>query len=459
MRRFFQIGSQCLIDLGIVLCLYSGQVVAQAGEVIPVSGDTKYVHDPSIIKEGDTWYLFGTASGPSRDGELPIRCSKDLHEWKKCGNVFNHIPEWIEKESPKTKELWAPDISYFNGEYHLYYAFSVFGKNTSGIALLTNKTLNSKSPDFRWVDHGLILQSRVEDDFNAIDPNIVLDHGQPWLSFGSFWTGIKMRKIDAKTGLVASDDNKLYSLAQRQRPPNPPPNPPGLPGDWQAIEAPFIVQHGDYFYLFVSFDLCCRGTKSSYKTMVGRSNGYIESQTGWCGGCSARHISAKLSRPEGDVYVSLHVEQDNDTTPAWAEIVIVEMKPMDSGLVMVNADSLASDISRTGHASVYGISFDTGKADVKPESVGTLEEIAKLLQKSAQLKLYVVGHTDNVGNLASNQDLSQRRADAVAQLLSAKYGVLAARLRAIGDGPSAPVASNDSEEGRAKNRRVELVKQ
>jgi outer membrane protein OmpA-like peptidoglycan-associated protein len=188
-------------------------------------------------------------------------------------------------------------------------------------------------------------------------------------------------------------------------------------------------------------------------------NGYIEGQTGWCGGCSARHISAKLSRPEGDVYVSLHVEQDNDTTPAWAEIVIVEMKPMDSGLVMVNADSLASDISRTGHASVYGIYFDTGKADVKPESDGTLEEIAKLLQKSAQLKLYVVGHTDNVGNLASNQDLSQRRADAVAQLLSAKYGVLAARLRAIGDGPSAPVASNDSEEGRAKNRRVELVKQ
>src|SRR5580700_8914363 len=87
MRRFLQIGSQCLIDLGIVLSLYSGQVGAQAGEVIPVSGDTKYVHDPSIIKEGDTWYLFGTASGPNRDGELPIRCSKDLHEWKMCGNA------------------------------------------------------------------------------------------------------------------------------------------------------------------------------------------------------------------------------------------------------------------------------------------------------------------------------------------------------------------------------------
>lgn len=271
MQRFLQLGTQCLLDSVIVLSLYTGQITAQAGEVIPVSGDTKYVHDPSIIQEGDTWYLFGTASGPNRDGELPIRCSKDLHEWKKCGNVFDHIPRWIEKESQQTKELWAPDISYFNGEYHLYYAFSVFGRNTSGIALLTNKTLDPKSPDFRWVDHGLVLQSRVEDDFNAIDPNIVLDHGQPWLSLGSFWTGIKMRKIDAKTGLLASDDNKLYSLAQRKQPPNPPPNPPGLPGDWQAIEAPFIVQYGGYFYLFVSFDLCCRGTKSSYKTMAGRS--------------------------------------------------------------------------------------------------------------------------------------------------------------------------------------------
>ena len=135
----------------------------------------EYVHDPSIAKDGDTWYLFGTANGQIRDGELPIRCSQDLRVWKRCGNVFDKVPDWIKKESPATKELWAPDISYFNGEFHLYYAFSVFGKNTSGIALLTNKTLNPKSPDFHWVDHGLVLRSRLEDDFNAIDPNLVLD--------------------------------------------------------------------------------------------------------------------------------------------------------------------------------------------------------------------------------------------------------------------------------------------
>jgi arabinan endo-1,5-alpha-L-arabinosidase len=245
---------------------------ANTPQVVKVEGDVEYTHDPSIAKDGDTWYLFGTANGPVRDGELPIRCSQDLHTWKRCGVVFEKVPEWIKKESPATKELWAPDISFFNGEYHLYYAFSVFGKNTSGIALLTNKTLNPKSADFHWVDHGLVLRSLAEDDFNAIDPNLVLDDkGQPWLSFGSFWTGIKMRRIDAKTGLLSSEDSKTYSIATRKRPDNPPPNPPGLPGNWQAVEAPFIVRHGGFYYLFVSFDLCCRGTKSNYKTMVARS--------------------------------------------------------------------------------------------------------------------------------------------------------------------------------------------
>jgi arabinan endo-1,5-alpha-L-arabinosidase len=247
-------------------------LAAQAPQAFKLDGDVEYTHDPSLAKDGDTWYLFGTANGPNRKGELPIRCSQDLHHWRLCGSVFEKIPDWITQQSPATKELWAPDISYFNGEFHLYYALSVFGKNTSGIALLTNKTLNPSSPDFHWVDRGLVLRSRLEDDFNAIDPNLVIDEkGQPWLAFGSFWSGIKMRQIDPKTGLLSATDTKLYSLASRKRPQNPPPNPPGLPGDWQAVEAPFIVRHGDYFYLFVSWDLCCRGTKSNYKTMVGRS--------------------------------------------------------------------------------------------------------------------------------------------------------------------------------------------
>jgi len=170
-----------------------------------------------------------------------------------------------------------------------------------------------------------------------------------------------------------------------------------------------------------------------------------------------RYLAAKMTRAVGDVYVALWVYDSSFDLKTF--LAVVEVKPMETGLVTVNAASLASDITRTGHASVYGIYFDTGKADVKPESDATLKEIAKLLQQDAKLKLYVVGHTDNVGMLASNMDLSKRRGDAVVAALATKYGVPGARLSAQGDGPTAPVSSNDTEEGRAKNRRVELVKQ
>ena len=205
--------------------------------------------------------------------QLSIRCSSDLKAWKHCGQVFDSVPAWIQKASPATKDLWAPDISYFNGKFHLYYAYSSFGVNRSGIALATNETLDPQSPRYHWTDEGLVLESRETDNFNAIDPNIVLDQrGQPWMSFGSFWSGIKMRRIDLATGKLSNADVKLYSLASRVKPENAAPPKPGLPADWQAIEAPFVVRHGDFYYLFVSFDLCCRGTMSTYRTMVGRSH-------------------------------------------------------------------------------------------------------------------------------------------------------------------------------------------
>ncbi len=225
-----------------------------------------------MAREGDTYYVFATTTG-RQGGQLPIRCSQDLHEWKMCGYVFDRIPEWIQKASPATRGLWAPDISYFHGEYHLYYAYSAFGVNTSGIALATNQTLDPHSPKYHWQDRGLVLKSTRADDFNAIDPNIVLDKkGRPWLSFGSFWSGIKMRPIDPATGKPSTVDTKLYSLASRAKPADAAPARPGLPPNWEAIEAPFIVRHGRYFYLFVSFDLCCRGTRSTYRIMVGRAS-------------------------------------------------------------------------------------------------------------------------------------------------------------------------------------------
>jgi arabinan endo-1,5-alpha-L-arabinosidase len=264
----------CIAAVVLSLSLGPGPRAADEPRAFRVEGDVVGAHDPSIIKEGDTWYLFTTTPPDSKTpGQFPIRCSKDLIHWKACGYVFSEVPAWIKQRSPKTKELWAPDISFFDGKFHLYYAYSAFGVNTSGIALLTNKTLNPQSPDNHWADEGLVLQSRAEDDFNAIDPNLILDKkGQVWLSFGSFWSGIKMRKLDRKTGKLSAEDRKIYSLATRSKPERFDPPKPGLPPDYQAIEAPFIVHHGDYYYLFVSFDLCCRGTKSSYRTMVGRSH-------------------------------------------------------------------------------------------------------------------------------------------------------------------------------------------
>jgi len=127
--------------------------------------------------------------------------------------------------------------------------------------------------------------------------------------------------------------------------------------------------------------------------------------------------------------------------------------------VVANAEAMGNDINATGHVSIYGIYFDTGKSEIKPESDAAISEIAKLLKNNGALKLYVVGHTDNVGSFDSNMKLSKERADAVAKALSDKYGIAAARLKPYGVASLSPITSNDTEDGKSKNRRVELVKQ
>lgn len=180
----------------------------------------------------------------------------------------------------------------------------------------------------------------------------------------------------------------------------------------------------------------------------------------WSWPAGHRYLSAKAPKSTGDVYVSLHIGQWSNLSRGTSLVLyVIEAKPMEGDLVKVDAASLASDITAQGHSSVYGIYFDTGKAEIKPESESTLAEIAKMLQEQPGLKLLVVGHTDNVGALAGNMDLSKRRAEAVVQALTTRHGVSAARLSGQGAGPLAPVASNKTEEGRAKNRRVELVEQ
>jgi OmpA-OmpF porin, OOP family len=159
------------------------------------------------------------------------------------------------------------------------------------------------------------------------------------------------------------------------------------------------------------------------------------------------------------------VQKDGKET--WVEVrsfatlyrlTIVEREIMKQE-VLANAEAMGNDINNTGHVPVYGILFDSGKSEIKPESDSALEQIAKLLKDNAALKLYVVGHTDNIGTIDANMKLSKDRADAVLNALVTKYGIEAARLRSFGVASLSPVASNDNEEGRQKNRRVELVKQ
>jgi len=255
------------IKFFLVSLLASAASTAAEPNLLSLSGDFG-THDPAIIKQGDTYYLFCTG-GRRRRNIVPIRVSKDLKTWTRAGHVLDELPAWVADEVPKARNAWAPDISFFNGKYHLYYSLSSFGVNESAIGLATNVTLDPADPAYKWNDEGLVVRSRTgEDDFNAIDPNIVVeDDGKVWLNWGSFWGGIMMRRIDPDTGKPSSEDTKLYRLASRERADQH--QTPPVEG---AIEAPFIVRHGDHWYMFVSWDFCCRGARSNYKVVVGRSS-------------------------------------------------------------------------------------------------------------------------------------------------------------------------------------------
>lgn len=223
------------------------------------------VHDPVMIKEKERYYLFCTGNGVS------VFSSKDMKNWRREMPVFSKPPEWVPKALPNFRgnSMWAPDISYHNGKYYLFYAVSAFGKNTSCIGLAVNKTLDSASADFRWEDKGKIIQSVPgRDMWNAIDPNLVFDAAQtPWLTFGSFWEGMKMVKLNPDLTAVAQPE-QWYTVAKRPREFTAPDSSAGN----AAIEGPFVFRKGDYYYLFVSWDYCCRGERSDYKVVVGRSN-------------------------------------------------------------------------------------------------------------------------------------------------------------------------------------------
>ena len=230
-----------------------------------LTGNTWPVLDPSIIHAGSTWYAFSTdVVGSGSSTHLPIRCSQDKLNWTVCGSVFpGSIPTWVSSAAPGSTGLWAPDASFFNGEYHVYYSASKIGSQQSVIGLATNTTLDQSDRAYRWVDRGPVLASHAGDDFNALDPNVLVDEdGRVWLTYGSYWSGIKQREIDPASGLLSTSNTTRYDLATR----------PGVPGN--PIEGASLVHHGEYYYLFVSVDYCCEQhtSQDNYKQAVGRSS-------------------------------------------------------------------------------------------------------------------------------------------------------------------------------------------
>ena len=210
-----------------------------------------FVHDPStIVKCKDDYWLFATGMG------LDSWRSRNLIHWERGPHVFTAPPAWVRDVVPDQKgHFWAPDVIALNGRYCVYYAVSKFGKRTSAIALVTNPSLDPTDPAYHWTDGGIVVQTTEASDYNAIDPSVFRDSdGRLWLALGSFWSGIKLIELDPATGRRIAPDSKMYSLAWHQ-----------------SIEAACLCRHGDWYYLFVNWGICCRGVKSTYEVRVGRS--------------------------------------------------------------------------------------------------------------------------------------------------------------------------------------------
>lgn len=208
------------------------------------------VHDPStIVRCGKQSWFFSTGPG------IKSFSSPDLVNWTEGPSVFKTFPAWHESLIPGNRGyLWAPDVVQRAGRYWLYYSVSTFGKNTSAIGLVSTPTLDPADPRYAWKDEGVVISSKRSDDFNTIDPAVHVDKaGKVWLTFGSFWSGIQLLEIDPATGM-AKKDAKPKRIAWNQQ-----------------IEAPAIIRHGDYHYLFVNWGLCCKGINSTYEIRVGRS--------------------------------------------------------------------------------------------------------------------------------------------------------------------------------------------
>ena len=211
------------------------------------------VHDPSTIARcKDEYWIFCTGRG------TPSFRSRDLVTWDRGPQTFTQPPAWAAEAVPGNRsglDFWAPDVIHLGDRYLLYFSVSTFGKNTSAIGVATNATLDPCDPAYEWKYGGIVVQSSPRDDFNAIDPAVTQDaEGNLWMSFGSFWGGIKLIQLDPATGLRIAPDSPIHALAH-----------------YDSIEAPFIYHHKGAYYLFLNWGMCCRGLNSTYNMRIGRS--------------------------------------------------------------------------------------------------------------------------------------------------------------------------------------------
>lgn len=209
------------------------------------------LHDPSsIVRCGDTFWLFST-------GRLVSSWhSDDLVTWHRGPSVFQEMPPWVRQVVPEQRgHFWAPDVIQLGDRYLLYYSVSSFGKNASAIALATACSLDPASNAYGWTDQGIVIQSSAADTFNAIDPAILqTTDGELWMAFGSFWSGLKLIRLDPVTGLLADPTAAPLPLAFHRE-----------------IEAAHLCERDGWFYLFLNHGVCCRGVESTYEIRVGRS--------------------------------------------------------------------------------------------------------------------------------------------------------------------------------------------
>ncbi len=217
----------------------------------PLKGDLR-VHDPVMIKDGDRYYVFHTGKGVS------IKTSADKINWKRAGSVFKpgSFPAWHKTDIPNQDEnLWAPDIFYRNGKYHLYYSVSAWMNFNSSIGYATNTTLDTASPKYKWVDEGKVISYKNGGSkVNVIDPNVFIDtDGKHWLFYGSYQAGLRIVELNPETGKLLTDTPFITTITT------------------SLGEGVFVIKGMEYYYTFASRGICCKGMQSTYQIVMGRS--------------------------------------------------------------------------------------------------------------------------------------------------------------------------------------------